>query len=179
MNIHQKVSRMILAALFLALSYVLPFLTGQIPKIGATLCPMHLPVLLCGFVCGPSWGLVIGAIAPLLRSLTLGTPYFYPKAVCMAFELAGYGALSGLMYRILPPKKLRIYCALFVAMLGGRLVWGIAMSVCMRLTGNRLGLVTFLTTAFVNSLPGIIIQAVLVPLIVMALSETSLLTTRK
>ena len=97
--------KMILAALFLALAYVMPFLTGQIPKLGSMLCPMHIPILLCGFICGWQWGLVIGLRAPLMRSLTLGMPPLFPVAVCMAAELAAYGAFSGLMHRALPKKK--------------------------------------------------------------------------
>ena len=92
MREHGKILKMVLAALFLALAYVLPFLTGQIPEIGSMLCPMHIPVLLCGFICGWQWGGVVGFVAPLFRSLTLGAPLFFPKAVCMAFELAAYGA---------------------------------------------------------------------------------------
>ena len=86
--------KMIQAALFLALAYVMPFLTGQIPEIGSMLCPLHIPVLLCGFICGAPWGLAVGFIAPLLRSLILGMPPFFPKAVCMAFELAAYGFIG-------------------------------------------------------------------------------------
>ena len=68
MKKHSSTFNMILAALFLALAYVMPFLTGQIPEIGAMLCPLHIPVLLCGFFCGWPWGLAVGFIAPLLRS---------------------------------------------------------------------------------------------------------------
>lgn len=70
MKKHNQLLKMILSALFLALAYVLPFLTGQIPQIGSMLCPMHIPVLLCGFICGWPWGLVVGFISPLFRSLT-------------------------------------------------------------------------------------------------------------
>jgi len=97
---------MILSALFLAISFVLPFFTGQIPEIGAMLCPLHIPILLCGFICGWPWGLAVGVIAPLFRSLTLGMPPPYPTAVCMALELAAYGAVAGIMHRKLPRKKL-------------------------------------------------------------------------
>ena len=90
--------RMILSALFLAVAYVLPFFTGQIPEIGSMLCPMHLPVLLCGFICGWYWGLAVGFIAPLFRSLILGMPVMFPMGICMAFELAAYGAVAGLMH---------------------------------------------------------------------------------
>lgn len=103
--------KMIISALMLALAYVLPFLTGQIPEVGSMLCPMHIPVLLCGFICGWPWGLAVGIAAPLFRSLTLGMPPIFPTAVCMAFELAVYGAISGLMHRLLP-KKARIHLSL-------------------------------------------------------------------
>ncbi|MBE6629112.1 MAG: ECF transporter S component, partial [Ruminococcaceae bacterium] len=81
MRYHNKTLKMVLAALFLAMAYVLPFLTGQIPEIGAMLCPMHIPVLLCGFLCGWPWGLAVGFVAPLLRSLTLGMPPLFPTAL--------------------------------------------------------------------------------------------------
>ena len=91
----KSLQNLIYSAVFLALAYVLPFLTGQIPSVGKMLLPMHLPALLCGFVCGWQWGLGVGFLAPLLRSLTLGMPPFFPMAVSMAFELAAYGAIAG------------------------------------------------------------------------------------
>ena len=105
MNRHNKIFKLVMAAMFLAFAYVLPFLTGQIPEIGSMLCPMHIPVLLCGFICGWPWGLCVGLIAPILRSLTMGMPPFFPTAVCMALELAVYGTVAGLMHRFLPRKK--------------------------------------------------------------------------
>ena len=82
-----QIRRLTLTAMFIALGYLLPFLTGQIPQFGAMLSPMHIPALLCGFVCGWQYGLVAGAIMPLLRSATLGMPPMFPTAVAMAFEL--------------------------------------------------------------------------------------------
>ena len=86
MNRNEKLLKMVLAALFLALAFVMPFFTGQIPEIGQMLCPLHIPVLLCGFICGWKWGLQVGLIAPLLRSLTLGMPPLFPTAIAMSFE---------------------------------------------------------------------------------------------
>lgn len=162
---------MVLSALFLAMAYVLPFFTGQIPQIGAMLCPMHIPVLLCGFICGWPWGLAVGLVAPLLRSATLGMPPMFPTALCMAFELAAYGAIAGLMYKVLPKKKLFLYVSLLVSMIAGRLVWGAAMFVCLGLTGGSFGFSAFLAGAVTNALPGIILQLVLVPVIVMVLEH--------
>ena len=122
----KNTKHLVLTELFLALGIVLPFLTGQIPEIGSMLLPMHLPVLLCGFVCGWPYGLAVGFITPLLRSLLFGMPPMFPKAVAMAFELAGYGCLAGLLFRILPLKNIfRIYLSLLSAMLGGRIIYGL------------------------------------------------------
>ena len=167
--------KMVLAALFLALAFVMPFLTGQIPEIGSMLCPLHIPVLLCGFICGWPWGLAVGFIAPLFRSLTLGMPPPYPTAVCMAFELAAYGAVAGLMHKSLPRKKINIYLSLIVAMVIGRLIWGAAMFICMGINGGSFTLAAFIAGAFTNSIPGIIIQLILIPVLVMALDNRKLI----
>jgi len=165
---------MILSAAFLALAYIMPFLTGQIPEIGAMLCPLHIPVLLCGFICGWPWGLAVGFIAPLFRSLTLGMPPFFPKALCMAFELAAYGAIAGLMHRILPRRKPYIYVSLLTAMIIGRLVWGTAMFICLGLSGGSFTFAAFLAGAVTNAIPGIILQIVLIPVLVMVLDRPRL-----
>ena len=178
MRYHKRLLRLILAALFLALAYVMPFLTGQIPEIGSMLCPLHIPVLLCGFICGWHWGLAVGFIAPLFRSLTLGMPPLFPTAVCMAFELAAYGAVSGLMYRHLPRKKPFIYCALIIAMVVGRLIWGVAMMICMGLGGGSFTFAAFIAGAFTNALPGIAVQLVLIPVLVMVLDNPKILNLR-
>ena len=118
------VRQLVLTALFLALAFVLPLLTGQVPKVGNMLCPMHFPVLLCGFVLGGPWGLALGFAAPLLRSVLFGMPPMYPIAIAMAFELATYGAVAGFMYRKVQHTLPMIYATLVTSMVAGRLVWG-------------------------------------------------------
>ena len=172
MKKHSSLVRLILAAFFLALAYVMPFLTGQIPEIGSMLCPMHIPVLLSGFFCGPVWGAAVGFTAPLLRSfLTGGFPPLFPTAVCMAFELAAYGAFTGLMHRILPKKKPYVYVSLIISMIVGRLVWGAAMLVCTGISGESFTFAAFIAGAFTNAVPGIILQLVIVPVLVMILDS--------
>ena len=112
------------SALYMAIALILPFVTGQIPEIGAMLCPMHIPALLCGFMCGWPWGLAVGFISPLLRSVMFGMPAMFPAAIAMAFELAVYGGMAGLLYSRLPRKKWMIYAALLISMIAGRVVWG-------------------------------------------------------
>lgn len=178
MKKNNSLLKLTLAALFLALAYVLPFLTGQIPEIGSMLCPLHIPVLLCGFVCGWPWGLVVGFVAPLFRSLTLGMPPLFPTAVCMAFELAAYGAVAGMMHSMLPRKKASIYCSLLTAMVIGRVIWGAAMYVCMGINGGSFTMAAFLAGAVTNAIPGIILQFVLIPVLVMTLDNPKVLNLR-
>ncbi len=169
-----QIRKLTYAALFLALALVLPFLTGQIPQIGSALSPMHIPVLLCGFLVGWPWGLAVGYIAPLLRSVIFGMPVMVPGAVAMAFELAVYGLVSGILYRLLPKKKWSIYVTLVVAMLAGRVVWGIARLIIAGLSGNSFTWALFLAGAFTNAIPGIILHIVLIPVIVMVLERAGL-----
>ncbi len=168
---HDKIKNMVLAAFFLALAYVLPFATGQIQSIGNMLCPMHLPVLLCGFFCGWYWGFTVGFVAPLFRSLTLGMPVLFPGAVCMSLELATYGFVAGMLFLVLPRKRINTYVALLVAMLAGRLVWGGAMAACLGVQGQSLTLAAFFASAVTNAIPGIVIQIVAIPLLVDALKK--------
>ena len=175
MKNQNKILKMCISALFLALAYVLPFLTGQIPEIGAMLCPMHLPVLLCGFICGWPWGLAVGFIAPLFRALTLGMPPIFPTAFCMAFELATYGGVAGFMHKLFPRKKLFVYCSLLASMLIGRLVWGVTMFICVGVNGGSFGFSAFVAGALTNAVPGIIVQIILVPIIVMIIDNSKIL----
>jgi len=166
-----RIQKLAIAALCLALCMVLPFLTGQIPEIGSMLCPMHIPVLLCGFLCGPAWAVVVGATAPLLRFVLFGMPPLFPTGVAMCVELATYGAVSGILYQRLPKKPVNIYISLIVAMLAGRIVWGIVQVVLMGLQGSSFTWTAFIASAFTQAIPGIILHIVLIPLIVLALQK--------
>ena len=167
MNRNPKIHKLVLAAMFAALASLMPFLTGQIPEIGSMLCPMHIPILLCGFLCGWQWGTAVGFAVPLFRSLTLSMPPLYPTAICMAFELACYGAVCGLLYWLLPKKKWAVYASLLAAMVTGRLVWGTVMFLCAGMSGGSFGMAAFWAGAVANAIPGILVQLVLVPLLVL------------
>ena len=153
--------KMILSAFFLALGLVMPFITGQIPEIGSMLLPMHIPVLNGGLV---------GFIVPLMRSVIWGMPPIM-AAIGMAFELAAYGMMTGLLYKILPKGKVMIYIELVVAMIIGRVVWGIVSIAIYGIQGNAFSWQIFIGGALLNALPGIILQIVLVPVLVMALQR--------
>lgn len=166
-----NIKTLTLSAMFLAVALTLPFLTGQIPEIGAMLCPMHLPVLLCGFFCGAPWGLAVGLIAPLLRSMLFGMPPMFPTGLAMAFELAAYGAISGLLYARLPKTKWSVYTALVTAMVVGRLVWGAVRFLMVGLDITAFGLQAFWAGAVTGAIPGILLQLVLIPILVLALDK--------
>ncbi len=164
MKKHTNIFNLALSAMFLALCYVLPFFTGQLSTFGAKLAPMHFPVLLCGYICGAPWGLAVGFVAPLLRSLTIGAPTLFPRAVAMAFELAAYGFMTGLLYRVLPRNKASLYASLVISMIAGRLVWGTVQLCCVGFDITKFSLSAFWAGAVVNAVPGIIIQIIFVPL---------------
>ena len=169
-----QLRRLVCSALCLALALVLPLLTGQIPQVGSMVCPMHIPVFLCGFICGWPWGLAVGFVAPLLRFAVFSMPPM-PMCIPMAFELAAYGGAAGALYRLLPNRTVSIYGALITAMAVGRLCWGGASFVLAGLQSTEFSFAAFLTAAFAETLPGIVLHLILVPLVVMALKKANLM----
>ena len=174
MNKRNTTLKLILSAMFLALAFVLPFFTGQLPQIGAMLLPMHIPVILCGFICGAPWGLLVGVTAPLLRSFVLSMPPLFPTAISMAFELAVYGFLSGLLYRVLPKKKINIYVSLVLSRVIGRLIWGMVQFCLMGFDLEKFPLSAFFSGAVVNAIPGIILQILLIPVVIVILENSKI-----
>lgn len=170
----KQLRQLVLAGFCLALCLVLPFLTGQIPQIGGALSPMHIPVLLCGFLCGWRYGAAVGFIAPLLRFLLFGMPPIYPTGIAMAFELAAYGLATGLLYRRMKSPA-GVYASLILAMLAGRVVWGIVRVVLSGVSGSAFTWAMFLSGAFINAIPGIVCHIALIPLIVLGLRRAKLL----
>lgn len=173
-----RTKRLTAAAMFLALGLVLPFLTGQIPSVGSMLLPMHIPVLLCGFLCGWQYGLAVGLVVPLFRSVLFGMPPMMPTAVCMAFELAAYGLVSGWIYEKTAGwrnKVMRIFPALLSAMVLGRMVWGIVSVILYGVQGNAFSWQLFVGGALLNAIPGIVLQLVIIPAVVILLERASIM----
>ena len=164
--------KLIYSAICLAIWLLLPqvFHMFSVANAGSVFCPMHLPVLLCGFLCGWIWGGAVGILVPLLSSLITGMPPA-PMNISMMLELCAYGALAGVFYKV---TKKKVFLTLILAMLGGRIVLGIANTVIFGLSGTAYGFTTFLTSAFVTALPGIVIQLVLIPVILFALKKAKL-----
>ncbi|MCM1023043.1 MAG: ECF transporter S component [Prevotella sp.] len=170
-----RVLTLTLAAMFLAIGLLLPFLTGQIKQFGNMLLPMHIPVILCGLICGWQYGLGVGFVLPLLRYAMFGMPVLFPTGIAMAFELAAYGFAVGFLYSHSRWKcVISLYRSMIIAMLSGRVVWGIVQILLLGLGENGFTLKMFAAGAFLNAIPGIILQLILIPAIMIALNRTGL-----
>ncbi len=171
--------KLVLSAMFMAIGLVLPLFTGQIPQIGSMLLPMHIPVLLCGLICGWECGAVVGFTLPLFRCAIFGVPILFPMAISMAFELMVYGLVVGLLYnRSKWQCILSLYRSLVIAMISGRLVWGAVQFLLLTASGKTFTFAAFLAGAVLNAIPGILIQLILIPSVMLALNRTGLVKFR-
>lgn len=163
---NEPLKKLTLSALFLALGMLLPLLTGQIKEIGDTLLPMHIPVMLCGLLCGWQYGTAVGALLPFARFVLFGMPPIYPNAVWMAAELLTYGFVIGLLYSRLHKKSLiKLYLCLIASMLAGRVVWGITKSILLGVGGSSFTAKAFIAGGVIDALPGIVLQLILIPIL--------------
>lgn len=167
----------ILTAVCIALCVVLPQAFHAIPNAGAVYLPMHIPVLLCGLICGWQYGLLCGLAGPLLSSLLTQMP---PMAIlpAMMLEVAIYGAVCGIMMRLVHTKHVYgdLYLSLISAMLIGRILGGVAKALIF--APGSMTMAAWATSYFVTSLPGIVIQLALIPSIVFALEKAHLIPAR-
>ena len=171
------VKRSMITAVCVALTVVLPMAFHAVPNAGSVILPMHIPVLLCGLICGWPFGLACGLIGPLLSNLFTGMP---PMAAlpAMLVELAVYGLMAGLLMSCVRTRKVYadLYISLLVAMLAGRIVAGMARALIF--AAGSYSMAAWTTSYFVTSFPGIAIQIVLLPSIVFALERARLIPAR-
>ena len=171
----KELKEIIISALFMTIGMVLPFFTGHIPEIGNMLLPMHIPVFLCGLICSWKYGAAVGLILPILRSLIFTMPPMYPKAVVMAFELCAYGLIVGIIYSKAKKKNiLWLYISMISAMVGGRIVWGIVKALLLGIGGNSFTLAMFISGGFIEAIPGIILQLLLIPSVMLIIKKTKI-----
>lgn len=169
-----KTSYLFMALICLAISAFLPMLTDQVPRFGQGLRPMHIPVLIAGFACGPVIGFFVGVAAPVLSLLIHGSPALMQAGFTMSLELATYGLIAGLLYGQLPRKTGNIYVSLITAMIVGRIVWGASMIALSSRDGLDFTYQMFITYAFIDAMPAILFHIVLIPAVVIALEKANL-----
>ncbi len=172
MKSRTTLNNMVLTAMFIACAILLPLVTANIDNYGRLLCPMHIPVMICGAVCGWQWGMAAGFISPLLRALLFPAPVMYPTAISMAFELAAYGLIIALMLRMLSGKMERlasVYVSMIVAMIVGRLVLALARFAMYGMFRTPYSWSIFMAEAVTSAVPAIVLQFAVIPPIVYAL----------
>ena len=169
------VKKLVFTAVCAALCLVLPLAFHTVPNAGSIFLPMHIPVLLCGLICGWPYGLVCGLVGPAVSSLT-GMP---PIAMLpsMMVECATYGAVTGLMMKFIHTKHptADLYISMITAMILGRVVSGLAKSL---IFSPGVAPFAWVTTSLITGIPGICIQLVVMPVIVFALTKARLIPTR-
>lgn len=170
----RSTQQLVFAALCLAAGIALPFVTGQIPFIGNLLLPMHIPVFVCAFCSTKYYATTVGFALPLLRSMLFGVPSFFPNAVAMAIELAIYALVASIIYQAIGKRTVSaIYISMLPAMLIGRVAWGIARFLMLGFSSQPFTLPYFAAEAFVNAFPGIVLQLIVVPVLVMLIGTES------
>lgn len=169
--------KMVISALMIALGIVLPFVLHSIPSSGSIFLPMHIPVLMCGLICGWPYGLIVGILTPVSSSLLTGMPpvAYLPSMIC---ELATYGLVAGILSQFIHTKKviLDLYLSLIGAMIVGRIVYGILNSLVFSVGSYSLQM--WMVASFVKALPGIIVQIIFIPAIIFALEKSNLIEKR-
>ena len=166
---HKSTSyRVVLSGFFVCLGLLLPFVTAHAFGMPGTIfLPMHLPVFLIGLLCGPMYGAMGGILIPVLSCMFTGMPPAFPMLPIMVGELFTYGLVSGLLYHKI---KMPLYPSMLISMLCGRLVYGLVFQALLLAnngalrSGSEVG-------AFIEGIPGIVIQLILVPVIVSAVNK--------
>jgi riboflavin transporter FmnP len=171
----QNLKKLSLSSMFIALGILLPFLAFGNPEFASIWLPMHIPVLIAGFILGAKHGLLVGILTPLLRSLLFGMPPLIPIAIIMSFELGTYGMIAGLAFNLFKKNNIRVYLTLLSSMVLGRVIWGISAFLIFQLIGRTMTLQLFIESAFVIALPGIIFQIVFIPLFILYLERTGII----
>ena len=177
------IKKSIITALFISLCVVLPMAFHLIQISGSIFCPMHIPVLLCGLICGWKLGLICGLTGPLLSCLLTGMPSV-TTLPAMTVELSVYGLITGLMMTLVHTKRIYtdLYASLITAMLAGRIAAGIIRALTFMfftyVAADTFSISVWTTSYFITSFPGIVTHLIIIPSIVFALTKARLIPTR-
>ena len=173
-----QTKNMIVAAMCAALCVILPMAFHAIPNAGSIFLPMHIPVLLCGFMCGWPYGLCCGILGPVLSSALTSMP---PAAILpsMACELAVYGLVTGFLFPRVRTRSrtANTYISLLSAMLCGRVVYGILNALIFQ--AGSYSMEIWLAAAFTTALPGIAVQLVVIPALLLTLEKVRIIQPAK
>ena len=171
------VKKMVFSAMCITLCIVMPMMFHMIPNIGSVISPMHIPVLLCGLICGWPFGLLCGLAGPLLSYYVTGMP-MPPFLQSIMVELAVYGIVTGLLTRLVRTKSryADLYICLIPAMLIGRIIAGVVRALI--ISPGEFTFAMWVSGYFISALPGIVIHLVLIPVVMLALESAKLIPAR-
>lgn len=172
------VKQLCVCGICIALCYVLPMAFHAV-GLGSVMAPMHIPVLLCGLICGGWYGMICGLVGPVLSSVLSGMPPVM-NLIFMIPELMVYGLVSGTCSRLIRTGKTTadLYISLVAAMLLGRIVGGVAKALFFLGTGKAFGVAAWVSGYFVTSAPGIVAHLVLIPPLVLVLMGAGVVPAR-
>lgn len=167
----------IITAMCIALCVVLPMAFHAIPGGGSIFSPMHIPVFICGLICGAPFGLFCGIAGPFFSSLLTQMP---PMAYLpgMMIELSVYGLAAGLMMKLIHTKKLYLdlYISLIISMIVGRIAAGIANALIFSF--GEYSFAIWIASYFTTSWPGIAAHLIFIPTIIFTLEKANLISRR-
>lgn len=163
MNERNNIKKLVISGLLLAIGIIIPMIFHTMGIAGTIFLPMHIPVLIGGFLLPPYLALLLGMLTPILNSLITGMPPLFPMAVIMIFELGIYGLIASVLYRKL---RLPSVFALIVSMIAGRIMSGVVVFVLAAFFAIEMDPMIFIIGGVTTGLPGIIIQLVLIPTLI-------------
>lgn len=155
-----KTRRLVIAGLLLAIGIIVPMIFHSTGIAGTVFLPMHIPVLIGGFLLPPYLALLLGMLTPLINSLVIGMPPLYPIGIIMIFELGVYGLIASLLYRRLSVPSI---ISLIVSMIAGRIMVGLVVFILATFFAVQLDPILFIIGGVTTGIPGIIIQIILIP----------------
>lgn len=141
-----KSKKIVLSGLFIAFGIILPMVFHIVNMVGSIFLPMHIPVLIGGFLLGPLYGGIIGAITPILSGIMTGMP---PMMPIMAFELCAYGVITGYLFS----KTKKVYISLIGAFL-------VSITIAPQISP-----VLFIFGNIAQAIPGMLIQLIFIPIV--------------
>lgn len=169
MNSRTNTRKLVIAGLLIAIGVIVPSIFHIAGIAGNIFLPMHIPVLLGGFLLTPIYALLVGLVIPILNSLLTGMPVLFPIAIIMFFELGTYGLVASYFYR---KFKMPVILSLIISMIVGRVVAGMVVYVlAIAFTSVQMKPLIFIQGSVSLGLPGIIIQIILIPIIVHAINK--------
>lgn len=162
-----KTRELVLSGLLLATGILLPMVFHMFGLIGPVVLPMHIPVLIGGFLLSPTLALYLGVLTPIISGLLTGMPVMFPMSIIMAFELGTYGLVASLATRKL---KLSSIPSLIISMIAGRISAGLTVTLLVQLFGVKMNPIMYIKGAIITGMPGLIIQLIIIPSLIYAIN---------